>query len=325
MILLLGATGYIGQAFATELRQRGWAFVPLTRTAVDYTSFDTLFQYVRRTNPSLIINAAGYPGTPDIDDCEIHRSETVQANTLLPQTVARVCYLTKTPWAHVSSGCIYSGAKVAENGGCQVQRDLSRPEIHRLFEAQPARFRGFVESDEPNFSFRSPPCSFYSGTKALAEEALRWFNQTYLWRPALVFDEGAHPRNLLSKMQASPKTRDSLYSLSHRGDFVRACLDLWDRRADFGAYNVVNPGIVTSRQIIEAVRRILKPDRRFEFWKNDEELHQSGIKAPQASCILDVSKLLATGVRLRPVHEALHDALERWNLPDQNQGSPQAF
>ena len=26
---------------------------------------------------------------------------------------------------------------------------------------------GWGEDDEPNFSFRSPPCSFYSGRKAL--------------------------------------------------------------------------------------------------------------------------------------------------------------
>ena len=325
MILLLGASGYIGQALAAELRRRGWAFTPLPRSVVDYTCFHTLFHYVRSTTPGLIINAAGYPGTPDIDDCEIHRAETVRANTLLPQTVGRVCYLTKTPLAHVSSGCIYSGAKVAENGGFQVERDLSRPEIRRLFEAQPARFRGFAESDEPNFTFRSPPCSFYSGTKALAEEALRWFNQTYLWRPGWVFDAVAHPRNLLSGIQDSPKIRDSLYSLSHRGDFVRACLDLWDRRAPFGAYHIVNPGVVTGRQIAHALQRIVKPGWRFEFWKEDDALYQSGAKAPRTSCILDVSKLLAAGVRLRPVNEALQDALERWNAPVQNQGSLQSL
>jgi hypothetical protein len=33
-------------------------------------------------------------------------------------------------------------------------------------------FRGFTETDAPNFSFRSPPCSFYSGTKALGVEAI---------------------------------------------------------------------------------------------------------------------------------------------------------
>ena len=40
MILLLGATGYVGQAFASELRRRGHSFIPLTRKAIDYTRFE---------------------------------------------------------------------------------------------------------------------------------------------------------------------------------------------------------------------------------------------------------------------------------------------
>jgi nucleoside-diphosphate-sugar epimerase len=34
MILLLGASGYIGRAFANELRRRGDRFIPLTRKAI---------------------------------------------------------------------------------------------------------------------------------------------------------------------------------------------------------------------------------------------------------------------------------------------------
>ena len=58
MILLLGATGYIGQAFAKELQRRKCQFTPLTRKAFDYTNFDTLFDYLRRTKPAFLINAA---------------------------------------------------------------------------------------------------------------------------------------------------------------------------------------------------------------------------------------------------------------------------
>jgi len=319
MILLLGASGYIGQAFSAELRKRMFTFVPLTRQAIDYSRFDLLFNYVRTEKPAFIINAAGFPGRPNIDACETARAETVQANTLLPQTVARVCYLTQTPWGHVSSGCIYSGAKLAQNRGFQIERDLNRPEIRRLFETQPERFQGFVESDEPNFSFRAPPCSFYSGTKALAEEALHWFGQGYIWRPRIIFDEIDHPRNFLSKIQRYPKVHDGVNSLSHRGDFVRACLDLWERRAPFGTYNVANPGAVTGRQAVEAVQRILGPRRQFEFWKNDEEFYRWAVRAPRSNCILETSKLLSAGVKMRTVREALEDSLERWQSDARNQ------
>jgi UDP-glucose 4,6-dehydratase len=325
MILLLGATGYIGQAFSDELRGRGKAFVPLTRNLVDYTRFDVLFDYVRSTRPDFVINAAGYPGTPDLDACEIHRAETVRANTLLPQTVARVCYLMKTPWGHISSGSIFSGAKLARNGGFQIERDLGRPELRSLLDAQPDAFRGFAEFDEPNFSFRSPPCNFYSGTKALAEEALRWTNQCYLWRPHLLFDACDHPRNFLSQIQRSAHIHDSVNSLTHRGDFVRACLDLWERCAPFGIYNIVNPGAVSGRQIVEVIRHVFKPVRPFEFWKSDEEFQRSGVKAIRSNCILDSAKILSTGIKIRSVTEAIKDSLETWKLSAPNQNWMQAI
>ena len=47
---------------------------------------------------------------------------------------------------------------------------------------------------------------------------------------------------------------------------MRACLDLWERRAPFGIYNVTNPGFVTTRQVIGLIEQILKPARTFEFW-----------------------------------------------------------
>ena len=62
LTLLLGATGYIGQAFTRELRRRGSCFIPLTRSAVDYTCFEQLFDYVRKMKPEFVINAAGSRG-----------------------------------------------------------------------------------------------------------------------------------------------------------------------------------------------------------------------------------------------------------------------
>jgi len=59
MILLLGASGYVGQVFSSELRRRRRSFIPLTRQAIDYTSFDVLFNYVRKIKPEFIIQCGG--------------------------------------------------------------------------------------------------------------------------------------------------------------------------------------------------------------------------------------------------------------------------
>jgi dTDP-4-dehydrorhamnose reductase len=312
MILLLGATGYIGEAFAGELTRRGQAFTALSRKQADYTRFDVLLKYLQSAKPEFLINAAGYTGKPNVDACETARAETLQGNTLLPQTIAHACAATGTPWGHVSSGCIFAGAKVTRDGKTRVEKDLTLPELKTLIEKNPAAIQGFTEEDEPNFSFRRPPCSFYSGTKALAEEAVAGIGRSYVWRLRIPFDEFDNPRNYLTKVQRYPKVYDNVNSISHRADFVRACLDLWKLRAPFGTYNVTNPGFFTTRQVVEKLIQILKPNRRFEFWENDEEFYRVAAKTPRSNCVMDVSKLLAAGVKIRPVAEALEDSLRSW-------------
>jgi|SRR5438477_2351961 len=312
MIILLGASGYIGQAFVQELTRRHWPFLPLSRKQLDYSRFDLLLNFLRDRKPDFVLNAAGFTGKPNVDACETARADTLQGNTLLPLTIAQACMALGIPFGHVSSGCIYAGAHVLQDGAWRIEKDLTAPRLRQLAEQNRAAIRGFSESDEPNFSFRDPPCSFYSGSKALAEEAIAGLGDTYLWRLRIPFDAHDNPRNYLSKIQRYPKIYDNINSLSHREDFVRVCLDLWERRAPFGIYNATNPGFITTRQVVEMIEKILQPRRSFEFWANDEEFYRLAAKTPRSNCVLDTSKLLATGIEMRPVTEALKAALKAW-------------
>ncbi len=312
MILLLGASGYIGEAFSRELRRRKTEFIPLARKQVDYTRFDLLFDFLHARKPSFVINAAGYTGKPNVDACELDKAGTLVGNTLLPQTIAHACAAAGVPWGHVSSGCIFSGAKISEAGKIRVEKDMTRPELHALVEKSRGHIHGFNETDTPNFSFRDQPCSFYSGTKALGEEALAGIGQSYVWRLRIPFDEFDNKRNYLSKVQRYAKVYDNVNSISHRADFVKACLDTWELRAPFGTYNVTNPGFVTTRHVVEQIEKFLKPARKFEFWANDAEFYQVAAKTPRSNCVMDVSKLLAAGVKIRGVEEALEVSLKNW-------------
>jgi len=312
MILVLGASGFVGRAFTDELRRRGHGYVPLSRQAIDYTRFDLLFDYLRRIRPRFVINAAGFTGATGEDECEEAQEQALAANTFLPQTIARACLMTRTPWGHVSSGWVYAGAKVAENGTLRVQEDLEAPEFRRLLVEHPERIGGFTERDEPNFSFRHAPCSFYSGTKALAEEALQGMGRIYIWRPGLPFNDEAASRNFLWRIQQDDRLHDAVNSFSHAEDFVKACLDLWERQASFGIYHVANPGVVTVRQVIQMIQRILKPDRPFEFWEDPAAPHPARARGCRPSCLLHVGKLLEAGVNMRSAREALEDSLRRW-------------
>jgi dTDP-4-dehydrorhamnose reductase len=310
-VLLLGGTGYIGEAFARELAARGWEYRTLRRSEVDYTRFDRLLELLRASRWDFVVNCAGFTGKPNVDACESAKADTLLGNAILPVTVAHACRAAGVTWGHVSSGCIYSGAKLTENGQTRVEKDMTSPAAQALLAGNRAAIHGFTEADEPNFSFRREPCSFYSGTKALGEEALQGL-EGYIWRLRIPFDEFDNARNYLSKVQRYSRVYDNVNSISHRADFARACLDLWDRRTPAGIYNVVNPGYVTTREVVTAIQRVLKPARAFEFWADDAEFYRIAAKTPRSNCILDTTKLLATGVKIRPVEEALETSLRHW-------------
>ncbi len=313
MILLLGATGYIGQSFATELNRRGAPFRALSRREVDYTRFEPLLALLRELKPEFLVNCAGYTGKPNVDACESAKADTLLGNALLPQTLAHACAAAGVPWGHVSSGCIYTGAKVCDDEGvCHVEPDLTEPGVHRLILEKRDRVHGFTELDPPNFSFRAPPCSFYSGTKALGEEAIAGVGQSYVWRLRIPFDEFDSPRNYLSKVQRYAKVYDNVNAISHRADFVRACLDCWFQRVPWGTYNVTNPGWVTTREVVALVQQHIAPNREFQFWENDAEFYQVAAQTPRSNCVLDTDKLTGAGIKIRPVEEALEESLRNW-------------
>jgi len=316
MIVLLGASGYVGSAFRQALEARSEPYLALSRETVDYTDFEILVRLLQDRRPSFLINAAGYTGKPNVDACETARADTIAGNVLLPATISHACAETGTPWGHVSSGCIYQGGIVAG----KITRDLSSRDLQLQLATSPELLEGFRESDESNFSFRRPPCSFYSGCKALAEEMLAADRQVYLWRLRIPFNEIAHARNYLQKLQTYAKVYDNINSLSHLNDFVRACLELWERRAPFGAYNVTNPGYVSTRQVIDMIKNLLRPSREFIFWEDDAAFYREAAQAPRSNCVLNSEKLVAAGVQLRNVQSALVDALTNWTTMAEHHG-----
>jgi dTDP-4-dehydrorhamnose reductase len=312
MIVVFGGSGYLGSAFLQELKGSEFAFISPVRGAIDLTCRSSLKDYLLRRRASLVINAAGFTGFPNIDACERLPMETLVGNVILPYSICSVCAELDIPWLHVSSGCIYNGAKFVKNGSLHIERDLNRPHVRTLLACEQQNVRGFTEVDLPNFTFRSPPCSFYSGTKALAEAVLSPLGDGYICRLRLPFDEKDHHRNYLSKLQRYPKIYESVNSLSHRGDFAAACLDLFRRHSPYGTYNITNLGYVTTRQVVQMIIDLRGATREWDFWLNDEEFYTIEARAPRSNCILDCSKLLQAGIQMRTVEAALVDSLTRW-------------
>jgi putative intracellular protease/amidase len=66
---------------------------------------------LREGRASFVINAAGYTGKPNVDACELHKTDCLQGNAVLPGLIAQACEQAGVPWGHVSSGCIFTGAR----------------------------------------------------------------------------------------------------------------------------------------------------------------------------------------------------------------------
>ncbi len=286
MIYLLGGSGYVGQAYQALLRRKAVPFRNLRRAEVDYTNPSVLGDLLRRERPAFLINAAGYTGKPNVDACELHKAECLFGNVVLPGFIAQVCAEAGVPWGHVSSGCIYNGA---------------RPDGS-----------GFHEEDTPNFTFRSNHCSFYSGSKALGEEVLAGAAGVYLWRLRIPFNEVDHPRNYLTKLMRYERLLAAANSISQLDEFAAATFACWEKRVPFGTYNVTNPGTITTREIVELIRRSGVCTKEFRFFASEDEFMRVAAKTPRSNCIMDSSKLAAAGIRLTEIHAAVERDLHRW-------------
>jgi len=302
MIMVIGGTGYVGQRFLQELSKKNLDIINVSRADVDYYNFKELKNIVSTYNPEFLINCAGYTGKPNVDACELFKDQADKGNILLPSLLAKVCEITGTPWGHVSSGCIYTG----DNEG-----------------------KGFTEEDEPNFSFDHNNCSHYSGTKVLGEQAIEKVGgDYYIWRLRIPFDQYDSPRNYLTKMMNYERLLDATNSVSQLTDFVKYCLRLWTKNCDYGIYNVVNTDPITTKQVTEKINTILKLNKKFTFFNNEKEMYKRAAKTPRSNCVLDNSKLRATGIRVRSSIKAIEYSLKNWEGQEnenENSGIDKSF
>ena len=285
--LILGR-GYVGQRFAQELARRGESHRLLSRATFDYTQPEALKRYLAVHRPQFVINAAGFTGKPNVDACETQREPCMFANVTLPALIADACAAHDLPWGHVSSGCIFTGD--GPNG------------------------TGFSEADAPNFSFAQGHCSYYSGTKALGETVLAGQPQTYIWRLRIPFDGETGPRNYLTKVLTYERLLEARNSVSHLDDFVTSCLACFAKQVPYGTYNLTNPGSITTREVVAELQRAGVTDKAFSFFASEAEFMEVAAKTPRSNCVLDTRKSEAAGVALRPVREALRDAIFQLNF-----------
>jgi dTDP-4-dehydrorhamnose reductase len=254
--------GYIGQAFAKS------GVTVFSRDTYDYTHESIARSLIYGAD--VVINCAGFTGRPNIDECEVKRRETIEANIVLPSNLSRICKESGKTFVHLSSGCIYQGAQ------------------------------NFNENDPP-----AKDLSFYSQTKALADESV----EGYVLRLRMPFCGSTNPRNLISKLMGYSRLINYENSLTYVPDLVAATFALLIKQAPMGIYNVVNTGAVTHREIVEIFQKEGHP-WDYSKWVDIEEIPIKTVrsnctldnsKLNQYFRMPDVRQRLIEAARERPV------------------------
>jgi len=200
MICLIGH-GYVGTAIARELERQGLDFTWSHHAPLNVVG-------------DIIINAAGFTGTPNVDECEIRKEDTIRGNVFFPISLEQF----GVPVVHITSGCVYTGYKEG----------------------------GWTEEDPPNFTLANG--SFYSGIKAIAQEVIPR-DRNYLLRIRLPFGRDDNPKNYLVKLKKYERLIDVRNSLSCIDDVAKSAVFFALNRPAPGIYNVCNRGDVTTRDV----------------------------------------------------------------------------
>jgi len=279
MIVLLGSTGYIGSVFLRQLEQNTGHRI-VTPRYQDYGERGPVFDKYT----SLVINCAAFVTKPSVDLCEDQKEECIMGNLLLPFRILRACERYNIPLMHISTGCLYNG----NNGG-----------------------KGWSETDAPQLRFNSG-AGYYVGCKQLAEQIVSKYPRVWCCRMRIPFDHLHSPRNYISKLITYPKVFDAFNSLCHRDDFVNACLSLFVMGAPYGIYNMTNPGGIWAHDIVSMLKEKVCQKHEFKFWDELDFLTKIA-RTPKSNCVLDVSKLLATGVKMRSTQEAVEHSIQNWD------------
>lgn len=119
-ILITGATGTLGRAFARICGHRGLSYVLTTRADLDITSEESIAAALERFKPWAVINTAGFVR---VDEADANYEECFQINVTGPELLGKACKLHGIPLVTFSSDLVFDG----QLGRSYVEADETAP------------------------------------------------------------------------------------------------------------------------------------------------------------------------------------------------------
>ncbi|MHB0998082.1 MAG: family 1 glycosylhydrolase [Armatimonadota bacterium] len=247
-VLITGATGTLGSAFARICDNRAIPYDLLTRQDMDITDIESVEKALELYKPWAVINTAGYAR---VDDAENEPDICRMINAKGPENLAKLCARENISLVTISSDLVFNGKS-----------------------NQP-----YIESDRPQ------PLNVYGMSKLEGEQlVLNTFSSALIIRTSAFFgpwDEYNFITNTLTNlskgMQVYP-AMDSTVSPTYLPDLVNTILDLMIDEEN-GIWHVANNGAVTWHDLaIEAARRadlntrLIQPRRTCDLYLQHPDL-----------------------------------------------------
>jgi dTDP-4-dehydrorhamnose reductase len=210
-LLITGATGTLGAAFARVCEHRGLSYCLTNRSELDITDDASIRAAIERHRPWAIINAAGFVR---VADAEHERDACLAANAVGPEKLARACAESGLKLVTFSSDLVFDGT-------------LGRP---------------YHEEDLPK------PANVYGLSKARAEQhVLGLGDQALIIRTSAFFGPwdkynfAWHTLNALARGEPVRASRNSEVSPTYVPDLCHATLDLLID-GETGIWHLANQG-----------------------------------------------------------------------------------
>ena len=220
-LLITGATGTLGRAFARVCEQRGLSYHLTNRSEFDIAEAVRVGGVLDDLRPWAVVNAAGYVR---VDCAESEPDLCLRENASGAATLASACAVRGVALLTFSSDLVFDGAKHGS----------------------------YVESDTP------APLNVYGRSKAEAERLVGEAHPGALVVRTSAFfgpwDEHnfvTHALDALSEGRAFPAASDVTVSPTYVPDLVNACLDLLID-GERGVWHLANAGAVTWAELARA-------------------------------------------------------------------------
>jgi dTDP-4-dehydrorhamnose reductase len=146
-LLILGATGSLGKAFARICDSRGIVYQILSREQFDIASIASMEKYLCTAKPWAIINAAGYT---NIDKAETCPQLCFRENTLGPVLLSQLCKTANIKLLTFSTDQVFNGKKKNP----YVENDLTSP-LNRYGESKKMAEEFIMKNNPDSLIIRS--------------------------------------------------------------------------------------------------------------------------------------------------------------------------